>query len=55
MKNYTNSDNYKYYKITDKSGCISINYNFKDAKDEQLIILNNINESSGIHNNQKLK
>ena len=53
MTTYNDLNNYKYYKITKKSGCVSVKYNFKDDNDQMLIILDNQNEISGNFRNNK--
>lgn len=54
MASYHDLNNYnKYYKITKKSGCVSMQYNFKDGEDQTIIIVDDINEISGNYHNNK--
>lgn len=53
MASYNDLNNYTYYKITKKSGCISMGYNFKDDNDQRLIIVDNVNEISGNYHTNK--
>lgn len=46
MQNY-NLDNNKYYKITEKSGCVSANYNIKGGCKQKLVMIDKGDEISG--------
>jgi hypothetical protein len=39
--------NYRYYKSTESSGCISTKYNFEYNEEQNLVIVDNTTEISG--------